>query len=87
MTRIIYEVVEHDGGWAYRLGDVFSETFPTRQQAQNAAERAAAEHERVGEDEIIEYQDEDGAWHRETARGTDRPDADIKTVSPLDRDG
>jgi len=27
MTRIVYEVVEHDGGWAYRVNGVFSETF------------------------------------------------------------
>jgi len=25
MTRIVYEVVEHDGGWAYRVNGVFSE--------------------------------------------------------------
>jgi len=24
MTRIVYEVVEHDGGWAYRVNGVFS---------------------------------------------------------------
>src|SRR5262249_36540671 len=27
MTKIIYEIVEHDGGWAYRLDGVYSETF------------------------------------------------------------
>ena len=30
MTKIIYEVVEHDGGWAYRVDGVYSETFPSR---------------------------------------------------------
>ena len=29
MTKITYEVVEHDGGWAYRVGGVFSEAFPS----------------------------------------------------------
>lgn len=29
MTRITYEIVEHDGGWAYKVGDVFSEPFPS----------------------------------------------------------
>ena len=24
MTKIIYEIVEHDGGWAYRVDGVFS---------------------------------------------------------------
>ncbi len=27
MTKITYEIVEHDGGWAYRVDGVFSETF------------------------------------------------------------
>jgi hypothetical protein len=27
MTKITYEIVEHDGGWAYKVGDVFSEPF------------------------------------------------------------
>ena len=29
MTKITYEVVEHDGGWAYRVDGAFSETFPS----------------------------------------------------------
>jgi hypothetical protein len=28
-AKVTYEVVEHDGGWAYRAKGVFSETFPT----------------------------------------------------------
>lgn len=27
MVHVRYEVVEHDGGFAYKVGDVFSETF------------------------------------------------------------
>jgi hypothetical protein len=27
MTKIIYEAVEHDGGWAYQVDGVFSELF------------------------------------------------------------
>ena len=41
MTRIIYEIVEHDGGWAYKVGDVFSEPFPSHEAARRAAEHAA----------------------------------------------
>ena len=26
-TKVTYEVVEHDGGWAYRVNGVYSETF------------------------------------------------------------
>ena len=29
MTTIHYHIVPHDGGYAYKLGDVFSEPFPT----------------------------------------------------------
>ena len=28
MTKVSYKIVEHDGGWAYKVGDMFSETFP-----------------------------------------------------------
>lgn len=43
MSHVTYTVVEHDGGWAYKVGDVFSETFPTREAAHAAAEQAAQE--------------------------------------------
>ncbi len=29
MSHVTYTIVEHDGGWAYKAGDVFSETFRT----------------------------------------------------------
>ena len=28
MTKVIYQVVEHNDGWAYQVDGVFSETFP-----------------------------------------------------------
>lgn len=84
MTRIRYEVVEHDGGWAYKLGEVFSESFPTREAALEAARIVAAEQELPGPTETIEYQDEDGVWHEEVARGTDRPEAEV--VEPAQRE-
>jgi hypothetical protein len=40
MTKIVYEVVEHDDGWAYKVDGVFSETFPSDDKARAAAERA-----------------------------------------------
>ncbi|MBL0936979.1 MAG: DUF2188 domain-containing protein [Rhizobiaceae bacterium] len=78
MTRLVYEVVEHDGGWAYKLGDVFSETFRTHDAAKAAADRAAAEQQPGGDDEAIEYQDRDGVWHEEQASGGDRPEVEVK---------
>lgn len=75
--RITYRIVEHDGGWAYKLGDVFSETFPTHDAAADAAKTAAAEQRVPGETAPILYQDEKGGWHEETARGSDRPAVDV----------
>ena len=43
MSKIIYHLVQHDGGWAYRVDETFSETFPTYDSARQAAERAARE--------------------------------------------
>ena len=77
MTRVRYEIVEHDGGWAYKLGDVFSEPFPSHDAAFEAARIVAAEQKAPGPTEAIEYQDEDGEWHEELARGSDRPETDV----------
>ena len=65
MTRITYEIVEHDGGWAYKVGDVFSEPFPSHDAARRAAERAAHEQVLPGESTDISYEDKDGRWHEE----------------------
>jgi len=43
-----------------------------------AARRAAAEQTVPGHTETIEYEDEKGHWHTETARGSDRPQTQIK---------
>ncbi len=72
MTNVHYVVVEHDGGWAYKVGDVYSETFRTHEDAHIAAEIAAAEQRRAGEDEIIQYPDKDGHWRTEAAKASDR---------------
>jgi Uncharacterized protein conserved in bacteria (DUF2188) len=77
MTDVKYEVVEHDGGWAYKVGDVFSETFPSHAAAHRAAERAAAEQRVPGESGMIEYEDARGKWHTERAEGSDRPQTDV----------
>ena len=78
MTKITYEIVEHDGGWAYRVDGVFSETFPTHDAARKAAERAASEQVVPGETTPISWEDNKGHWHEEVARGTDRPETDVE---------
>jgi len=78
MTKIIYEVVEHDGGWAYKVNGVFSETFPSHAQARQAADRAAKEQVVPGETTDISYEDKEGHWHDEASAGGDRPETDVK---------
>jgi hypothetical protein len=78
MTKVTYEIVEHDGGWAYRVNGVFSETFSSHDLAHKAAERAAKEQVVPGNTTGISYEDKDGHWHDEIARGGDRPDTEVK---------
>jgi hypothetical protein len=78
MTDVTYEIVEHDGGWAYKVGEVFSETFPTHAAALMAAKIAAQEQRAPGHTEAIEFEDAEGKWHVETARGSDRPSTAVK---------
>jgi hypothetical protein len=78
MADVTYEIVEHDGGWAYKVDGVFSETYPTHADALAAATAAAEEQTVPGHTETIEYEDEKGRWHTETARGSDRPHTYVK---------
>jgi hypothetical protein len=78
MTKVTYEIVEHDGGWAYRVNGVFSETFPSHDTARKAAERAAREQVVPGEATGISYEDKAGRWHDELSTGRDRPETDVK---------
>jgi hypothetical protein len=78
MTKITYEVVEHDGGWAYKVGDVFSETFRSHELAHKAATRAAGEQRAPGETAGIEWEDGKGRWHDEVSSGGDRPSTEVK---------
>jgi hypothetical protein len=78
VSKITYEIVEHDGGWAYRANGVFSETFPSHEAARQAAERAAKEQVLPGRTTGISYEDKEGRWHDEVARGDDRPETDVK---------
>lgn len=78
MTRVTYAIVEHDGGWAYRVDGTFSETFPSREAAHVAACRAALEQQQPGASAGITWEDERGRWHAEISRGEDRPEAEVE---------
>ncbi len=77
MSEVTYKVVEHDGGYAYKVGDTYSETYPSHAEAVQAAQAAAAEQQVPGSTEGIRYQDRAGAEHEEIAKGDDRPVAKV----------
>jgi hypothetical protein len=79
MPDVTHEIVQHDGGWAYRVNGVFSETSSTHAEELAAARAASAEQELPGH-ETIEYEDDRGAWRTEIASGRDRPHTVIKDV-------
>jgi hypothetical protein len=78
MSKVVYHIVEHDGGWAYRVDGAYSETFLSHDAARRAAERAAGEQRVSGEDAAISYETADGRWHEELVQGEDRPDTDVE---------
>jgi hypothetical protein len=77
MAKLTYTIVEHDGGWAYKVGDTYSETFASRAQALQAAENASAEQQVAGSTDGISYEDAEGNWHEEVADGRDRPQTEV----------
>ena len=81
MSHVTYRIVRHDEGWAYMVNGVFSEPFPSHDAALAAARTAAAEQRVPGHTETIEYEDEKGHWHTETAAGSDRPDTDVEDTN------
>ncbi len=78
MSKIIYKIVRHDGGWAYEANGTFSERFASREIAHQAAVVAASEQEAPGESSFISWEDETGHWHEEVADGRDRPEVAVE---------
>ncbi|HLP69194.1 MULTISPECIES: DUF2188 domain-containing protein [Ciceribacter] len=77
MVKVTYEIVPHDGGWAYKLGDVYSETFASHDEALEAV-RIVVQEQQVGDEPVeISYQDESGKWREEYSDGGDRPEVEI----------
>jgi hypothetical protein len=73
MSKIIYRVVKHDGGWAYEKNGTYSEKFPTREVARKAARLAASEQAIPGDTTAISFEEVKGHRHDEIADGHDRP--------------
>lgn len=77
MTKLVYHIVQHDGGWAYRVDGSYSETFPSHDAAKRAANRAAREQRLPDATVAISWEDEKGVWHEELDAGSDRPDTEV----------
>lgn len=75
--KLTNHVGEHDGGYGYRLGDVWSETFADHDSALAAAKSAAQRQHVEGRDAEILYQLADGRWQSEHVDGEDRPDTEV----------
>lgn len=75
--HITYHVGPHDGGYAYRLEDVWSEPFATHDHALAAAKTAAQRQQVGGQTTEITYQSKDGRWHSEHSNGGDRPETEV----------
>ena len=54
MSHVVYEVIQHDGGWADPVGGTVSETYPNCDLAHKAAASAAGEQRAPGETTSIE---------------------------------
>jgi hypothetical protein len=78
MSHVTYQIVQHDGGWAYTAEGVFSEPFPSHATALAAAKRVAREQRTPGATHVIEWEGANGQWHTETAAGSDRPETDVQ---------
>ncbi|WP_246703394.1 DUF2188 domain-containing protein [Rhizobium sp. P28RR-XV] len=77
LMHLTYHIGRHDGGWAYRLENVWSEPYPSHSAARAAAHRAARRQQLEGRDAEIVFQSEDGSWHREHVEAGDRPEVDV----------
>ena len=79
MSKVVYKVVKHDGGWVYKANETLSDPFRTREAARKAARLAARGQEAPGETVRISSEDEKGRWHSEVDSGTDRPSASAES--------
>jgi hypothetical protein len=71
MSITIYRVLRHNGGWAYRAAEAFSDTFETREAARAAARVAAREH-RAPKERAATDEEKKEHGHRESVDGNER---------------
>lgn len=77
MTKLNYKIVEREGGYAWKLGDAFSETYPTRDAARAAAVDDANKRQ-SGRGQTTAQSDGDARrWHNEMADNDTGRETDI----------
>jgi len=87
MTKVTYEIIRHEDGWAYKARGTISETFPSHDAALVAARTAAGEQKVPGETVGIQYETADGQMARGSRLGP-RPARDRRQgrlAVPIDR--
>ena len=79
MAKVTYAIVEHDGGWAYKVGRHLSRrpSRPARRRTSPPAGRRSSSRCRA-RPPTISWEDERGRWHAEIARGGDRPEVEVE---------
>jgi hypothetical protein len=78
MKEIVYSIVRHDGGWAYRVDETYSEVFATRELARRGARMAAKEQMTPGKAAAISYEGKEGHWHSERSAADARPETGVQ---------
>jgi Uncharacterized protein conserved in bacteria (DUF2188) len=78
MPDLIYEIVQHDVGWAYKVDGVLSEPFATHAGALAAARAAAEEQELPGHRKL-------SSTRMTRANGTQKPPAVATARTPSSR--
>ena len=65
MARVTYAIVQHDGGWAYRVDGTFSETLRSREAARDRRGAGRAQEQKVpGGAATMSWEDERGRLAR-----------------------
>ena len=65
MGRFLYQVVRRHQGWAFRLGETYSRTFPSQFEATAAAKTSAISMHEHGDETLVGVQDGPLAWRTE----------------------
>jgi len=70
MSVITYSIVRQDGGWAYEVSGIFSESFRTRTAARAAAKRAACKQRPTGKTAPNDDENDEDNWNHEVVQVT-----------------